>query len=742
MKLQCRFLAGLLLCAAAGAGSAAPRYKLTVLDNAPSVAVAINNAGDIVGNLTGPATPRAFVWRGGRSELLPDKIESVSAISPLGHIAGVTLYEYGGGGYFNLAVIYYQGTLQVLGSPIPPGMPEVNWYRRQNVGGIDSAGKAVVNVDTDYTKVTYLGVNGAHPILPLSQVSALNEAGMAAGISGRDDWPPAQAALYDTDSGRVTMLGTLRTGSYAYSSANDVNDLGVAVGESYMGYGAQLHMHSFLYRDGVMAPLGNLAVDNGAAAINNRGAVVGNYQRDGVGHAYLYQDGAQYDLDTLLAGGGWRVSRAEDVNDGGFIVGQACSTTGGACVAALLAPVPEPAAWAMLLAGLVIAGWRLLAGRVPLRRLWAALLLGGGAGWAAAAPQYALTVLDTAQGIAVGINNAGQIAGNRWDVTERRSFLWQAGQITYLPRDFVSVAAIGQGGHIVGSSTETIVGGGIWMWSSGLVYHQGRVSEIPEAFEPNRSPGYWYSYTDAINVNSAGDVVAHTVVSGRPGGSYIARHDGKKTILPMWQVAAINDAGQVAGQTGDDIGARAALYVDGTLTDLGKLPSSSRGYSSATDLNELGMVVGYSSYGEGKASHLHSFLYYDGHMEPLGNLTVGNASTAINNLGDVVGNFTLPGPGGGTAHAYLYQDGVQYDLADLVTDANGWRVSRAQDINDSGQIVGQACDRHAECVPILLSPVPEPTTYGLLLAGLGVLGWRQRKTGWGGRWRGAGRLTA
>jgi probable HAF family extracellular repeat protein len=731
MPLTHHLRSTLLLCGAVcGTAAATPQYKLTILDSAPSLAVAVNNAGEIVGNRTG-AGSRPFAWRNGAMEALPELMDTAYAISSQGHIAGTMLvpYRWSTG---RSSAVYYRGALREAPSPFTPDYsdPE-DWYQASNAIGVNGSGTVLSYGETSHEGGAYLTANGATTILPLWKAGAINDAGQVAGVSGRDDWPPAQAVLYDTASGQLTRLGTLRTGSYAFSFPTDLNDMGAVVGYSYLGYGAALHIHSFLYRDGTMAPLGSLAVGNVANAINNAGTVVGNFQDGGADHAYLYQDGMQYDLATLLAGGaGWRVTRAEDISDKGWIVGQACRE-GGDCVAALLTPVPEPAMWAMLAVGLGLMGWRRrAAGRIVTQRAgrFATMLLCGSATCAVAAvPQFSLTVLDPAQGLAVGINNAGEIAGNRWDVMEHRAFMWHDGQIAYLPRNIDRAVAISSQGHIAGSSPTTILGGGVVMWSSGMVYYRGRASGIGEAFEPSSSGG-WYRFTDAVDVNGAGAVVANTALSGH-GGPFRTSGDSY-TVLPMSRVTAINDHGQIVGQSAYDTGAeRAVLYENGRLTVLGALPAGGAGFSAATGLNEQGAVVGYSAYGTGTRGHLHSFLYENGHMTPLGSLTVANMATAINNLGAVVGNFEVRGPGGGVEHAYLYQDGVQYDLAALVTGAAGWRVSRAQDINDRGQIVGQACDRYSECVPVLLSPVPEPAAYSALLAGLALLGWRRYREG-------------
>jgi probable HAF family extracellular repeat protein len=233
-----------------------------------------------------------------------------------------------------------------------------------------------------------------------------------------------------------------------------------------------------------------------------------------------------------------------------------------------------------------------------------------------------------------------------------------------------------------------------------------------------------YRFTSAQGVNSAGAVVAVTEAGINSGAFLYA--NGQTTILPMAQAIAINDAGQIAGNSDHaEPLDQAVLYDHGALTRLGTLPTDGYAYSRAHDINQAGAVVGSSQYGNGAQAHEHSFLYENGQMTPLGNFTTLNIANAINNAGSVVGYFRLTGA---TDHGYLILDGEQYDLNALVPGRGDWTISRAQDINDSGHIVGQACrNGGSECMAMLLSPVPEPAAYAMLLAGLGLVGWCRRR---------------
>jgi probable HAF family extracellular repeat protein len=150
----------------------------------------------------------------------------------------------------------------------------------------------------------------------------------------------------------------------------------------------------------------------------------------------------------------------------------------------------------------------------------------------------------------------------------------------------------------------------------------------------------------------------------------------------------INETRHVVGVAGDGTSNHAFFYNGSSLTDVGVLDGTE---SSASAINNGGIIVGESSYTGGATTDRHAFLKANGNLIDLG--TLGGTSshaTGVNDAGQVVGYSHYAG-GGINYHAFLYHEGVMTDIGTL-----GGTSSRAHDINNSGQIVGLASDGAAE----------------------------------------------
>jgi len=214
------------------------------------------------------------------------------------------------------------------------------------------------------------------------------------------------------------------------------------------------------------------------------------------------------------------------------------------------------------------------------------------------------------------------------------------------------------------------------------------------------------------------------------------------------QASGINASGQVTGTSYISGNLQAHAYItvaDGVgMKDVGTLFLN----SYASGINDAGQVVGFSDVADGTN---HAFMTGpDGvGMTDLGTLG-GNFSQsfAINDLGEVVGIALTTSDSGW--HSFIYSHGGITDLSLLApVVAAGWSNLSVADINNNGQIVGTGT-LNGEREGFLLSytpdtiftpnpifipppiitpppPIPEPETYMMLLAGLGLIGFMAKR---------------
>jgi probable HAF family extracellular repeat protein len=300
---------------------------------------------------------------------------------------------------------------------------------------------------------------------------------------------------------------------------------------------------------------------------------------------------------------------------------------------------------------------------------------------------------------ALGINNSGQVVGFGYvpapgDSWAQHALLYSNGNLTDLG-DFGGVESIARGindsGQIVGDyhtagSYET----------HAVLYSNGQATDLGT---------FGGDFSSAEAINSSGQIVG--LSTGTYGGSRWA------------DTRAINDGGQHVVNVFDyfqgynfEPETHAFLYnsAGSSRIDLGTLGGAN---SYGSGINNSGQVVGWAQGADGAQ---HAFLYGSGHMIDLG-LGIAND---INNLGQVVGY--------GVGGAFLYSNGQMLNLNSLV-DLPGFDIFEVNGINDAGQIIayGQMTDGSFDAILLTPVAVPEPETYGMMLAGLGLVGFMARR---------------
>lgn len=196
--------------------------------------------------------------------------------------------------------------------------------------------------------------------------------------------------------------------------------------------------------------------------------------------------------------------------------------------------------------------------------------------------------------------------------------------------------------------------------------------------------------------------------------------DGQIHALPKFgadpdsAAVAINDEGQVVGISGtcdNAVGAysaiHAVLWQNGQALDLGNI--GGHGWNTPDAINNRGEVAGFADVPGDIVNgqlvpNFHAFSWTrERGMVDLGTLQ-GDAiseATGINNEGQIVGisfdaNFTHP-------RAFIYQDGKMTPLNSLLVGSPNLSLVVTGDINDAGEITGQAVDMATGATPAFLA---------------------------------------
>ena len=205
----------------------------------------------------------------------------------------------------------------------------------------------------------------------------------------------------------------------------------------------------------------------------------------------------------------------------------------------------------------------------------------------------------------------------------------------------------------------------------------------------------------------------------------------------------INENGQIVGVSKNHANENQAFVFDyqtQTLTELSL--GGTKGEAFA--INNIGQVVGES---ENALGQTQAFLFEGFDTEGNANIVElslgGDSGSAlgINDVGDVYGwsytNIDLDGDGeiDNERHAFFYTDGEIYDLTLLIEDeTNGeFTINNPKsdiiDLNNNGQLLVNAystSDKYQAFLindvrHVTITPIPEPSTYLLMILGLSML---------------------
>ena len=299
--------------ATAAAAAAAPPHRRQPIDLGTlggdftlSEARAVNDRGQVVGaSITAGLGPEhAFLWeRGSMRDLgtLGGLTSDATDVNNRGQVVGASATTNGE----IHAFLWAGGRMRDLGT----------------LGGALSVARAIndhgrvvgTSTTADGESHAFVWAGGRMRDLGLAAGATANDLNDRGQVTGGVPVPEAFHA-YRLHRGPVDLDGR----EVAFGEGVAINERGQVAGNSA---GPAAFSHAVLWSRGQRVDLGTLGGEfSSASGINDRGAVVGQATTGDGGRGFVWRDGVMTGLG-VLADGGMNGSRANDINDRGWIVG-------------------------------------------------------------------------------------------------------------------------------------------------------------------------------------------------------------------------------------------------------------------------------------------------------------------------------------------------------------------------------------------------------------------------------------
>lgn len=319
------------------------------------------------------------------------------------------------------------------------------------------------------------------------------------------------------------------------------------------------------------------------------------------------------------------------------------------------------------------------------------------------------------------INNLGQVVGINYTDTSENATVWDAsgvgsnlGSIDGYDRSYGY--ALNNLGQIVGYSEVAATG-----TRTATLWDNGRITDLSRE-------GSNISYSVARDINDLGTIVGAANTGGIFANGFVMDTNGLQIAGTQYMGGSnlgVNNSNAMVGHSfffGDPDTASFATPDNRGGYQTQDLGPSGFNFSLATAVNDNGMSVGHTSWnltdGWQAAIFSHSLDGPVGFPTLLGTLDGLNTSEAndVNNNGMVVG-YSWDGTHSGLeSRAWAWNEGVMYDLNDLLADDSQFALLiEATGINDFGDIVGYGLLNDGSVSAFVIEGfVPAPGTAGLL----------------------------